>query len=89
MICHLHYCNREECVERHGVASGGMSSCGVASPAVITFKPAVFEHMYSAWETPRVMETPQQLREECNRRGLTSEYLRDSGLWRSGPDRWI
>lgn len=61
----------------------------IGAPAVITFKPAVFEHMYNAWETPRVIETPQELRAECAKRGVTSEYLRDSLLWRSGPDRWV
>jgi hypothetical protein len=57
------------------------------APAVITFHPAVFEHMYDPWEKPRVIETPADLLRETHARGVESEYLRDSSLWRSRPPK--
>jgi hypothetical protein len=90
MICHLHYCNRDECEALHTQFSSAQGrSDGIGAPAVIVFQPAVFEHIYDQFETPRVIETPQELRRECARRGVTSEYLANSGIWRSGPERWV
>jgi hypothetical protein len=54
---------------------------GLSSPAVITFKPTVFEHMYDPWERLREIDTPQELLRECEARGVQSQYLRDSLLW--------
>lgn len=92
MICHLHYCRREECEERHASPDSTrveLNSGDIGAPAIITFKPAVFEHIYAPWEKPERIETPQRLREECAKRGVTSEYLHNSLLWRSGPTRWV
>lgn len=88
LICQLHYAARpcEQCAASQ--ASPPLPH-GLAAPAVIVFKEAVFEHMYHPWERPVPISTPERLRDECNARGVTSEYLRDSGLWRSGPRRWV
>lgn len=89
MICHLHYCHRDECEALHIENASISPQNGIGAPAVITFKPAVFEHIYDQFETPRVIETPAELRRECAKRGVTSEYLANSGIWRSGSDRWV
>ena len=96
MICHLHYCTTpcDQCaveafLRRVAPREARPSEPLVAAPAVITFRPAVFEHMYHPWETPRVIDTPADLLAETAARGVTSEYLRDSLLWRSRPPREI
>lgn len=61
----------------------------VKAPSVQSFGEHVFEHMYDPWETPVPISSPAVLREECNKRGVQSEYLRDSGIHRSGPHRWV
>jgi hypothetical protein len=95
LICHLHYkafpC--DDCDARAVLARvfGAFSerSASPGAPAVIVFKEAIFEHIYDPWETPRPIDNPQTLRDECDARGVTSVYLRDSGLWRTHNPKWF
>jgi hypothetical protein len=93
MICYIHACEKpcEQCAHAYfiGRVFGPTYSTrpiGTA-PAVITFKPGVWEHIYHPWETPRHIDTPQELMRESSSRGMESEYLRDSSLWRSRPPK--
>lgn len=90
MICHLHYA--EQPCEQCAVAAV-LARAGIATPrgfhSVIVFKEGVFEHIYDPWETPVPIDNPETLRAECEKRGVTSHYLRDSLLWRSGARRWV
>lgn len=61
----------------------------VCAPATQTFTDITLEHMYDPWETPRPISSREELRQECIKRDVTSQYLRDSMLFRSGPTRWI
>lgn len=95
MICHLHYkstpcedCGARAIIKRMFPLLVRVHP-EVGSPAVITFKPAIFEHLYHLWEKPREIDTPQALREECESRGMYSEYLRDSTIWRAPSKRWV
>ena len=91
MMCYLHYSLRpcNECAIaaflRHVFPPDAHS---ITSPAVITYKPVILEHMFHPWETPRAFDTPRELRAETERRGVTSEYLRDSSLWRHRDPAW-
>lgn len=89
MICYIHACEKpcDHCAHAYFLRQvfGPPTHSGPA--AVITFKPGVFEHIYDPWETPRVIDTPQELRRECAARGVESQYLRDSLLWPSRAAR--
>lgn len=89
MICYIHSCEQpcEQCAHARLIHRLFGSITHSHAPAVIVFKPGVFEHIYDPWETPRVIDTPQELRRECEKRGVESHYLRDSLLWRSRADR--
>jgi hypothetical protein len=82
-VCQLHY-KAKPCPDceapTHGYAPGYHS--------VILFREGVYEHMQDPWERPIEVTSPQQLRDECEARGLTSKYLRD-GIWRTKSNRWI
>lgn len=93
MICHLHYKSApcDDCAARAfllRVFPSSVEVANLASPAVITFKPNTWDNIYHPWETPRELDTPQALREECESRGMYSEYLRDS-IWRAPVRRWV
>lgn len=92
-ICYIHYTQRpcEQCAlsafaRRAGVCHPSPSH-GLTAPAVITFKSATFDNLYHPWETPREITTPAELLHETSSRGMYSEYLRDSLLWRDRPAR--
>lgn len=94
MICHLHYkpapcddCAAHAFLRR--VFPPVEAAVGLSAPTVITFKPNTWDNIYHPWETPRELDTPQALREECESRGMYSEYLRDSSLWRTPSRRWV
>lgn len=96
MICLLHYCPKpcEECARRaflRRVFSGEAGPTGqeLGAPAVITFKPLVFDNMFHPWEKPRAFDTPRELLRESTERGHTPNYLRESTLWRSREPRWL
>ena len=98
MICLLHYGPRpcEECARRAFLnrvfAAAGearLPADTLSAPAVITYKPLVFEHMFHPWETPRAFDTPRELLKASTERGHTPNYLRDSTLWRSREPRWL
>jgi hypothetical protein len=61
----------------------------LAAPALQFFGEHVFEHMYDPWEKMPTISSPEVLRQEAEKRGLTSEYLRDSLIHKSGPNRWV
>lgn len=86
-ICHLHYeaAPCKQCAA--GVLTRG--SDRLRLPSIITFKETTFENIYDPWERPRPIDNPETLRQECAKRGVTSHYLRDSLLWRSGERRWV
>lgn len=88
MICYIHACEKpcEACAHAYFLRRV-FGPPDRHPPAVITFKPGVWEHIYSPWETPRVIDTPQELMRESHARGVESEYLRDSSLWRSRPPK--
>ena len=96
IICQRHYCAKpcDACahdafLSRVSTASSeARVSVDIASPAVIVFKPLIFEHMFHPWERPRAFDSPRELRAESERRGVTTHYLRDSTLWRSRDPRW-
>lgn len=94
IICQRHYsakpcdaCTHDAFLARVFPPSE-VSGPTLGSPAVITFKPLVFEHMFHPWETPRAFDSPRELRKEAEARGVTPHYLRDSTLWRSRDPRW-
>ena len=101
LICQRHYCAKpcNDCALDAFVAAFARATHAqsaqwraptdtIASPAVITFKPLIFEHMFHPWETPRAFDSPRELRKEAEARGVTPHYLRDSTLWRSRDPRW-
>lgn len=83
MICHLHY----EAVPCAQCASRKASTVreGLPAPSLILFKEGVYEHLDL---TPQHIATPQQLRDACERNGLTSQYLRDSLVFRERNPKW-
>ena len=94
MICLLHYdarpCNQcaLDAFTRRVFADDVIGEATIHAPAVIIYKPVVLQHMFHPWETPRAFDSPRELRAETQRRGVTSEYLRDSSLWRSRDPAW-
>jgi hypothetical protein len=58
-------------------------------PALQFFGEHTYEHMYDPWETPRSFSSPEALRQEAERRGVESQALKDSLIWRSGANRWV
>lgn len=62
----------------------------IFAPAVQSF-PSDFicEHAFHEGERPHPVSSRRELNELVTSRGLTSEYLRDSSVWKSGADRWI
>lgn len=92
MICYIHRSLQpcEACASARLIRRVfGPTVTPLGAPAVVVFKPAVFEHMYDPWETPRVIDSPGELLRETAARGVESEYLRDSALWRSRPPKEI
>ena len=91
MICYIHACEKpcEQCHHAYFLRRVFGPPKHAGAPAVIVFRPAVFEHIYHPWEKPHEIDSPQQLLRETSERGLTSEYLRDSSLWRSRPPREV
>ncbi len=91
MMCYLHYCDKpcNECAVALFLRRVfPPAEAAITAPAVITYKPVVLEHMFHPWETPRAYDSPRELRKATQERGLTSEYLRDSSLWRSRDPAW-
>lgn len=91
IVCQRHYAARpcDACAHDAFLARVfPRSETIIVSPAVITYKPHVFTHMFHPWETPRAFDSPRELRAESERRGVTTHYLRDSTLWRSRDPRW-
>jgi hypothetical protein len=59
-------------------------------PYIVSFPDElVMEHAFAAWERPHPVSSREELRRLCNERGVTSHYLRDSTVWRSGEQRWV
>jgi hypothetical protein len=59
---------------------------GFSTPRIVLFRPALYENIAL---DPIQIDTPQQLATECERRGLTPQYLRDINLWRTKSSREI
>jgi hypothetical protein len=90
-MCYLHYCDKpcNECAIRLFLRRVfPPEDTGLQAPAVIVYRPVVLEHMFHPWEKPRAFDSPRELRAETERRGVTSEYLRDSSLWRHRDPAW-
>lgn len=92
MICYLHYCPKpcDQCA--HSAFLNRVfppDAEGVTAPAVITFKPLIFDHMFHPWEKPRAFDSPRELLRESTQRGHTPNYLRESSLWRSREPKWF
>jgi hypothetical protein len=90
-MCYLHYCPKpcNECAIRLFLLRVFPPQYdSITAPAVITYKPVILEHMFHPWETPRAFDSPRELRKETEARGVTSEYLRDSSLWRHRDPAW-
>lgn len=92
MICLLHYCPKpcDQCahsafLQRVFIADDE----GASAPAVITFKPLIFDHMFHPWEKARSFDSPRELLRESTERGVTPNYLRESSLWRSREPKWF
>lgn len=94
LVCQRHYCAKpcdgcaHDAFVRRMYTDDVIASTNITSPAVIVFRPLVFEHMFHPWETPRAFDSPRELRKEAEARGVTPHYLRDSTLWRSRDPRW-
>jgi hypothetical protein len=56
-----------------------------AAPRIHTFHTGLYEHLDT---NPVRIDNPQQLRDECAVRGLTSHYMEDSETWRKRVSRW-
>lgn len=92
LTCHLHYCAQpcESCAAEAFLRKVFPSVARTtSSPAVITFKEAVYDNMFHPWEKPHAISDPGQLREECTKRGVYSHQLRDSLIWKSRPPTWF
>jgi hypothetical protein len=61
----------------------------ICTPAIQSFPEAIYDNMYHPWETPKPISSREELRQECERRGVYSHSLRDSMHFKSGPTRWI
>jgi len=61
----------------------------IAAPLAISFGEHVFEHMFTIDEPVRPFTSREELRQECIKRGVTSDYLANTTMFKSGPDRWI
>lgn len=87
MICHLHYSELPcaQCAVRKEL----IRADGLPAPAVITFKEHTNENMFHPWEKPYAVSSQHHLAQECRDRGLTSEYLRDSSIWRTREPKWF
>lgn len=91
MICLIHYCLKpcDQCAHAAFLRRVFTEPATFGAPAVITYKPLIFEHMFHPWETPRAFDTPRELLAASTERGHTPHYLRDSTLWRSREPRWV
>lgn len=92
MICYLHYCPKpcDQCTHSaflNRVFAPVLND--FTAPAVITFKPLVFDHMFHPWEKPRSFDSPRELLRESTERGHTPNYLNESSLWRSREPKWF
>jgi hypothetical protein len=58
--------------------------------AVHRFYEGFYPHITGPLEPEIYITSPEQLRRECRKRGLTSQYLEDREIWRKRePSRWI
>ena len=80
----------------HPLGDPGCARCAVdrakpiASPRPIDFYVGIYPHLTGPLERDITITSPQQLRDECKRRGLYSNYLEESMTWRKhDSDRWI
>jgi hypothetical protein len=92
MICHLHYTTQpcESCAVSALLARAGLLP--VSTPryhSVVSFGEHTLDNMFHPWEKPYPITSREQLRVECEQRGLYSHYLRDSMTFHSGPRRWF
>lgn len=62
----------------------------IFAPSVQSF-PSDFknEHAFAVGEPVIPVSSREELRQQCDAKGVESHYLRDSTTWRSGKDRWI
>jgi hypothetical protein len=56
-----------------------------AAPRIHTFYAGAYEHLDT---DPVQIDNPQQLRDECAARGLTSKYMEETETWRKRVPRW-
>lgn len=62
----------------------------IVTPFIVTFpEDLMYEHAFSPWERVQPVSSREELRQLCNRQGVTANYLRDSTVWRSGEQRWV
>jgi len=60
------------------------------TPAVVSFPDElVMEHAFDPWDPVRPVSSREELRQLCNKQGVTSHYLRDSMVWKTGETRWV
>jgi len=61
----------------------------IAAPLAVSFNETVYEHMFTIDEKMYPVSSREQLRQECLKRGMKSDYLENSLTFRGGADRWI
>lgn len=92
MICHLHY--QQQPCEQCGVNAflrrvGLLADTPRRYHSVQSFGEIVIDNMFAPWETPFPVTSREQLREECAKRGVYSQYLLDSVHWHAGGRKWF
>lgn len=67
--------------EQHCLECDSPTPCEllISAPTIVGFQSGWFEHIA---DDPIYIETPQQLREECAKRGKYSKYLENSGVFK-------
>lgn len=91
MLCYLHYCPKPcaQCAHDRFLARVFPPQRIARSTSVISFGEHVYDNIFHPWEKPFPISSPEQLRQECVARGVNSERLQNSMIWRSGETRWI
>lgn len=61
----------------------------IALPAYHAFPETIYEHLFAPGEVMYPISSREQLRQECDRRGVYSKALRDSMHFQHGPTKWF
>lgn len=61
----------------------------IAAPLTVSFGEMYYEHLFKIDEPVRPITSREELRRECIKRGVKSDYLENTCTFKGGADRWI